>query len=258
MSSGHVLNGYAFITSKKLIATLTMPGWRIKWRSHLFCNRESIIIIVWYAIYALCYKTSVHSVFQLNKAVVLMNFIPTIIFYCFLGLVGEVFIGRQKLINFSVWVQWIAMTVSALFTALKFAYDFPLRLEILFVAFPSVVQLIGLSAFQVTAIQFGVDQLQEAPSEHLSAFIYWYFCMELLPQRVLTWATYLLSNYAFVTESAIQLGCCLLCVALLSFVLCGKSCFMSDLERGTTCTCNRNQSNKQILTFLFIASSSLV
>ena len=226
-----------------------MAGWRIEWRSHLLSNRESVVIIVWYAIYALCYITSIRSIILMNKAVVLILFIPTIVFYCLLGLVGEMFIGQQKLINFSVWVQWIAMIMSALISALKFAYDFPQWLDILLVAVPSVVQFIGLSAFQVTAIQFGTDQLQGAPSKHLSAFIYWYFCMEFLPKRILGLVVYLLSNYALVTEFVIHLGCCLLCVVLLSFVLCVKGCFMShwflgDLERGTTCICNRSQSDK--------------
>ena len=122
-----------------------------KCRWHCLSNKESVIIIVWYAIYALCYETSFYSILAMNKAVVLIVFIPTIVFYCMLGLLGEVFIGRQRLINFSMWVQWIAMIMSSLITAFKFAYDFPQWLEILLVAVPSTVQFIGLSAFQVTA-----------------------------------------------------------------------------------------------------------
>ena len=108
------------------------------------------------------------------------------------------------------------------------------------------MQFIGLSAFQVTAVQFGIDQIQEAPSKHLSAFIYWYFCMEVLPKKMLRLVVNLLSKYALVTEFAIHLGCCLLCVVLLSFVICVKSCsvynwFLGDAER--TCT-NGSQSDK--------------
>lgn len=104
-----------------------MIGWRImdKCRWHCLSNKESVIIIMWYAIYALCYETSFYSILAMNKAVVLIIFIPTIVFYCMLGLLGEVFIGRQRLINFSMWVQWIAMIVFSLITAFKFVYDFP-------------------------------------------------------------------------------------------------------------------------------------
>ena len=142
-----------------------------KCRWHCLSNKESVVIIVCYAIYSLCYGTSFYS---MHKAVLLIVFIPTIIAYCLLGLIGEVFVGRQRLINFSIWVQWIAMIMTSLVTALKFAYDFPQWMKVFLVAVPSVIQLIGLSAFQVTAVQFGIDQIQGGPSKYLTAFIFWY------------------------------------------------------------------------------------
>ena len=39
--------------------------------------------------------------------------VTSIIFYTSLGVIGKVFIGRYRLINFSMWIQWIAMIVSA-------------------------------------------------------------------------------------------------------------------------------------------------
>ena len=230
-----------------------MAGRIIKWRWYLLSNRESFIIIMLYAMYALRYETSIRSIVIMNKAVVLLIFVPTIIIYCLLGLVGEIFIGTQRLLNFSMWVQWTAMIISALVTALKFSYDFPRWQEILLITVPSVVQFIGLSAFQVTAVQFGIDQIQGAPSKHLSAFIYWYFCMELLPKRVFRLVVNLLSNYAHVTELTIHLGGCILCAVLLSFVLCMKGCSMSSLflgdpegEKCCSTSSIRNQSNKHI------------
>ena len=168
----------------------------------------------------------------------------TVIFYSLLGLIGEVFVGRYRLINSSMWIQWIAVIMSTLIYALNYShvYNLPLSqwLGILVMVVPFVVQLFGLSMFQITAIQFGIDQLQGAPSEQLTAFIFWYFCMEQIPQMVLHWVMYLLSN--FVTDfSQIQLGCCLFCVLLLSLIICAKSCFMTnwfilgDLQRDTRC-----------------------
>ena len=218
----------------------------------MLSNKESVVLLLLYANYALCYETSVHGVLAINTAVVFILFVPTIVFYCVLGLVGEVFIGRQKLINFSLWVQWIAMIVSAIISAMmSSSYDFPQWLKILLIAVPSMIQFLGLSAFQVTAIQHGIDLIQGAPSKHLSAFIYWYFCMEFLPPRVLAWVIYLFSKYyALVTDTAIQLGCCLLCAVLLSFVLCIKNCLLSHWLRGnpesdTSRMCCQSQSNQR-------------
>ena len=35
------------------------------------------------------------------------------------------------------------------------------------------IELLGQSTFQAVAIQFVIDQLEGAPSEVLSAFVYW-------------------------------------------------------------------------------------
>ena len=45
-----------------------------------------------------------------------------------------------------------------------------------------ILYMLGLSSFQVVSIQFGTDQLQlqGAPSDHLSAFVFWYLTIELL------------------------------------------------------------------------------
>ena len=225
-----------------------MMSWRNKCRWYLLSNKESIFIIVLYAIYALCYKTAVHGILMINKVTIFMIFVPTIVFYCILGLAGEVFIGRKKLINFSLWVQWIAMISSTVVSAMMYSsYHFSQWLETLLIAVPSMVQFLGLAAFQVTAIQYGIDIIQGAPSKHLSAFIYWYFCMEVLTPPVLAWVIYLLSKYALVTDIAIQLGCSLFCAFLLSFVLCVKNLFMShwlkENPENDTSLCCRRQSH---------------
>ena len=207
-------------------------------------NKEAVVVIVWYAVYTLCYVT-MHSLVMISRndlTLLYILFVTSIISYTLLGVIGEVFIGRYRLINFSMWIQWLAVTVSTLIYALKFARvydDVPHWSESVIVVVPLVALVFGHSAFQITAIQFGTDQLQGAPSDELTAFIFWYFCMEQLPRMVLQWSLYLLSQ--FVTDFAqIQLGCCLLCVVLLSFIICAKSCFMTNwflLGRDTTGTC---------------------
>jgi hypothetical protein len=216
------------------------------WRGYLFNNKEPVVLIILYAIYSLCYQTTLHGVFAIiNTEAIFFVLVPTTVFYCVVGLAGEVFIGRQKLINFSLWVQWITMIASTVVYAMMYSlYEFPQWVQTLLIAVPSVVQFFGLAAFQVTAIQYGIDLIQGAPSKHLSAFIYWYFCMEFMAPRVLAWIIYPLSKYAFVTDIAIQLGCSLLCAFLLSFILCIKNLFMShwltgNLEYDTAPCCWR-------------------
>ena len=152
-------------------------------RWHLLNSKEAVIVVVWYAIYCLCYAT-MKSLIMTSRwyiALVSILFVTTVISYSLLGLIGEVVIGRYRLIKCSMWIQWIAMILSTLIYALQYShviYNLSKWLEILFVVVPFVMQQFGLAMFKITAVQFGVDQLQGAPSEQLTAFIFWYFCME--------------------------------------------------------------------------------
>lgn len=53
-----------------------------------------------------------------------------------------------------------------------------------------VLEQIGFNSFQVTAIQFGTDQLQGAPKEHLSSFIFWYIFVEQIATPSMEWVNY--------------------------------------------------------------------
>ena len=86
--------------------------------------------------------------------------------------------------------------------------------------------MLGLSSFQVVSIQFSADQLQGAPSDHLSAFVFWYLMLELLLAALIQWIFYLL----FLSENTgrIPLALSLLNALLISVALSIKSCFMSE------------------------------
>ena len=95
----------------------------------------------------------------------------------------------------------------------------------------SVMELLGLSSFQVVALQFGTDQLQGAPSDHLSAFIFWYIVAEMLSSMVFQWTQYLinLSSISFGQVKVmmiIHLCWNLFSAAFVSVMLSIKSCFM--------------------------------
>ena len=92
-----------------------------------------------------------------------------------------------------------------------------------------VFYMLGLSSFQVVAIQFGTDQLQEAPSDHLSAFVFWYLMIERLLGALIQWIFYLLflcENKNFTGRIPLVLS--LLSAFLISVALSIKNCFMSE------------------------------
>ena len=80
------------------------------------------------------------------------------------------------------------------------------------------------------AIQFGIDQLEGAPSEVLSAFIYWYFMTERLSFLLYQWIYYVLnwslaSSLGIIKTSVmIKIGWNLFVAVWVSIVLVVKNC----------------------------------
>ena len=159
------------------------PGLAMLWqcRRSLFSNKEMVTILVWYV--ASCSLIGFDAV-ELppvmysstdNAAVPVIVYISTIILYSILGIFADTFIGRYRLIQFSLWIQWITVLMSTLVTAMS-GYLIEVHdhewVQSLLLSILRIMELLGLSTFQVVAIQFGTDQLQGAPSDYLSAFIF--------------------------------------------------------------------------------------
>ena len=158
-----------------------------------------------------------------------------IIFYSVLGLFADAFIGRYRLVQFSLWIQWVKVIVSTLIIALLEYYHIAEWIWSLLFLILVVTEMLGLSSFQVVAIQFGTDQLQGAPSQFLSAFVFWYLMIEILLAMLIEWIIYFLSFSKNRTLTAkIPLAWNLLSAGLVSLVLCRKSCFMSKFSQKRT------------------------
>ena len=205
-----------------------MAGWRRL--CGLFSNKEAVTILLWYVS---CIFGNL-SVFGFPPANFWNNTIagPVVInssmimLYSILGLFADVFIGRYRLIQFSLWVQWITVLISTLITALLSEYHFYTWLQNLLFSILCVMQMLGESSFHVVAIQFGTDLLHGAPSDHLSAFIFWYFMAEKLLTMMFQWVHCLLF-FIGIKEASISLGWNLFSANFVSVILCAKSCFMS-------------------------------
>ena len=117
--------------------------------------------------------------------------------YPLLGWLADVYFTRYKFVKYS----FIAMLLGSLLMCacgVEILVTGLLHLQpkdhisnyILIPAGISLVScLVSLGLFESTAIQFGMDQMLEDPSENLSSFIHWYFWSSFLGQLVLTVAS---------------------------------------------------------------------
>ena len=201
-------------------------------------NKEAVIIILWYATLGFVHLSAFLSVPEkysvLSNSIVasIVVYSSVFILYSFLGLFADVFIGRYRLIQFSLWMQWITVLVYTLTSALQLSeYQFHPLLQVLLYSIMYVIEMLGQSTFQIVAIQLGIDQLQGAPSDHLSAFIFWYFMTEILSGLVYLWLLYILylslvSSFGDTTILVIRLGWNVFVAVWVSMVLIVKNCCM--------------------------------
>ena len=203
-----------------------MAVWRV---CSLFNNKQAVTILLWYVITCLILWL---SDFQLPPTtvvgVIALKFSVITIIYSVLGLFADAFIGRYRLIQFSLWIQWITAIISTFILAMSEYCQIHTWMQSMIILTLCVIGVLGLSSFQVVAIQFGIDQLQGASSQILSAFIFWYFMIEILLIMMIWWSFYLLSFSKNETITARgPLAWNLLSAILVSIALCIKNCFMS-------------------------------
>ena len=213
-----------------------MADWRL---CGLFSNKEAVTVILWYAA---CVTVDI-SVFsfldswiQNNTIVFIVTSSSIILLYSVLGLFGDVLIGRYRLIQFSLWIKLLTAIICTLMISILTEYHLQTWLQTLLYSIVCFVETLGESSFHVVAIQFGTDQLQGSPSDHLSAFIFWYFIAEIIPSVVFQWILY----FSSFKPASIQLGGSLLSAIFISIVLAIKNCFMSKWfvrETATSSMC---------------------
>ena len=214
-------------------------------------SKQAVTVILWYITCLSLYNSiSIlldHYFWEIAitpwaVTMILIIFSSTIVIYSVLGVLADAFIGRYRLLQFSLWVQWITAIVSTFIISMSDSeyyhiHDHKILSSVFLVL--SIIQLIGFSSFQVVAIQFGTDQLHGAPSQLLSAFVFWYFMIEVLLTTLIKWISFFFSfSENKILTARIPLVWSLFSAISLSAVLCTKSCFMSEWFSKESTTSN--------------------
>ena len=109
------------------------------------------------------------------------------LFYPLGAFIADVYVGRFKTLLASLWLIWVASLVTSVgavtFYMASTQSDSGLldAIKVPFIVLGSIFGLmmaVGLAGFKANVVQFGADQLLEAPGEELSFFIHWYVWSE--------------------------------------------------------------------------------
>ena len=199
----------------------------LRWR--FFKNKGAMTVILWCVVTSLGICLTDYWLDAVGSGIPgTAIFVSIIILYPVVGLLGDMCVRRYNLVMFSLWIQLIAMVIATIIPTMKFSNKhLSAWLNDLLISTFNIIVVLGQAAFQVTAIQFGTDQLQGAPSEHISSFICWYFWMDILAKLITEWIAVLLAYFVKV-KSFTAITWSLFEVCLFTIVLSTKSCFKSN------------------------------
>ena len=129
--------------------------------------------------------------FKLPSAIVIFyaSFAIVYIFYPLSGYFADVYCGRFRTITGSLALLLFILVFCVTFYALCLLLDLSHFLKIFLGSaglFCTLVTIIGIAGYGANFIQFGLDQLLEAPSHHQALFVHWAkWCSDLMSSVIL-------------------------------------------------------------------------
>ena len=156
-------------------------------RNQWLKNKGAVCVLVWnYLLFTAFYGLNnimLDSERQVFKSIGWDNAVNSAIYwglstllYPVIGWLADSRFGRFKVITTSLLILWVGLILSVatelIISSIESMVDHILFRAIYTTVF--VVMTIGFAGCQVTIIQFGIDQLPDASSQELQAFINWY------------------------------------------------------------------------------------
>ena len=156
----------------------------------------------------------------------------TLLVYPLSGFLADVYCGRHKAVTVSFVVLWAAMLTSSITLVMSYFEDKtdwhiePLKYFVaLFVIISICLIMVGLAGYQANIIQFGLDQLFEAPNDSLGVFVHWLTWFEALGNTLVFSLFIFLPCYMKQNAVDYSLACLPLVFLFLSTLLLAFTCY---------------------------------
>ena len=142
------------------------------------------------------------------------------------GFLADVHFGRYRVISISLFIFLCGTALECIVIKIVASHFPVLKVHLSSMAplgtVAFVLFVIGFSGYQANIVQFGLDQLQEAPSETLSVFLHWFVWTETIGQAIMRSIFAVTSCYhdtqqvaklaAFQPEVTLVILTCLMCL----------------------------------------------
>ena len=177
------------------------------YKARLFRNKAALMILQWVFTASLNLIISVQIIDKYQQIVG-----GAVALSAPIALVADIYLGRYKVIKYSMRLLWIAVIASNTIIALQY-YVVKNAATSSILTFFTTFGVAGSAGIIVNSLQFGIDQLTDASSSEITSYISWY-----------AWNTMLAS-----TTGAIITECLTRYISMSYFVL-PHSCTLSILS----------------------------
>ena len=141
----------------------------LTYKIRTFKSKGATLLIIWNTLmmnlpYYLLTQTSLQGV----------HFISVLFTLPIAGWLADVYLGRYKVIQWSMWIMWVGSMLATLSSLIAQLVDSYASINGKVTAAILVLQTIGFAGYQVNIYQFGIDQLPDASTNAIKSFISWF------------------------------------------------------------------------------------
>ncbi|MCG8621117.1 MAG: hypothetical protein MJE68_03810 [Proteobacteria bacterium] len=141
----------------------------LTYKIRTFKNKGATLLIVWNTLvmnvlYYLLTKTSLEGV----------HFIALLFTLPIAGWLADVYLGRYKVIQWSMWIMWVGSMLATLSSVVAQLVDNYASVNDKVTAAILVLQTIGFAGYQANIYQFGTNQFPDASTNAIKSFISWF------------------------------------------------------------------------------------
>ena len=163
------------LTRKEQIKLHCKPTYRLR----KVKNKGAILVIVWsYLITNICYFVLASEGYM--GLFIKLGMVAVGLTLPIAGWLSDIYFGRYKVIRFSMCIMWIAIILATASSVVaQFVDSYEYIISYMYGTLMTIAT-VGLGGFLGNLIQFGIDQLHNAPTNEITSFITWYVCKWIL------------------------------------------------------------------------------
>ena len=193
-------------TTPSKITTNSLPNKPCKhsYKTRLFRNKAALMILQWVFTASLNLFIAQQILDKYNILIVG----GAVALSAPIALVADLYLGRYKVIKYSIRLLWIAVTASNTIIALQYYVVKNATTSSILTVF-TTIGVAGSAGIIVNSLQFGIDQLTDASSSEITSYISWSTWNFMLASTTGAIFTNCLTGYISLSYFVLPLSCTL-------------------------------------------------